>query len=107
MASLQAPHRLLKVQNDKEQFLIELFDTLWARYRARNLYVQQYEKLIESHGAAFVNDHIAFRTLAAQKPMSGIFMISRLFEALGYFSAASYEFPDKKFHSIHYRHANP
>jgi hypothetical protein len=104
--SLHAPHRNIQVQNDKERFLIELFDTLWARYRERMEYVRKYEEILQRHGAKFINDHIAFRTLAAQKPSAGIFMISRIFEALGYVSAACYEFPDKRFSSIHYQHPN-
>src|SRR5207249_1754561 len=106
-ATLHAPHQHIQVQNDKERFLIELFDTLWERYRGRMEYVRMYEKLIEQHKAAFVNDHIAFRTIAWEKPMLGIFMISRIFEALGYSMANAYEFPDKHFSSIHYQHPNP
>jgi hypothetical protein len=105
--TLQAPHQHIKVQNDKERFLIELFDTLWERYRGRMEYVRMYEKLIESHKAKFVNDHIAFRTIAWEKPTLGIFMISRIFETLGYSMANCYEFPDKHFSSIHYEHPNP
>src|SRR5258708_5980408 len=107
MATLHAPHQHIKVQNEKEQFLIELFDTLWERYRGRVEYVRQYEKVIANHGAIFVNDHIAFRTLACQKPALGLFMISRIFEALGYSMANCYEFPDKHFSSIHFQHPNP
>ena len=106
-STLHAPHQHIKVQNDKERFLIELFDSLWERYRGRMEYVRTYEKLIEEHKASFVNDHIAFRTIACQSPMAGLFMISRIFEALGYSSAACYEFPDKHFSSIHYQHPNP
>ncbi len=103
---LQAPHQQIKVQNDKESFLVQLFDTLYVRYRERMEYVRKYEDVVQSHGGTFVNDHIAFRTLAAQKPAVGHFMISRIFEALGYSSAACYEFPDKHFSSIHYQHPN-
>src|SRR5438105_1926735 len=105
--TLHAPHQHIKVQNDKERFLIELFDTLWDRYRGRMEYVRMYEKLLEQHKATFVNDHIAFRTIACEKPMLGLFMLSRIFEALGYSSGGCYEFPDKHFQSIHYQHPNP
>ncbi|OGR92309.1 MAG: hypothetical protein A2992_06695 [Elusimicrobia bacterium RIFCSPLOWO2_01_FULL_59_12] len=105
--ALQAPHQQISVQSDKESFLVRLFDTLYARYRERMAYVRMYEELVMSNGGTFVNDHIAFRTLAAEKPALGIFMISRIFEALGYSSAACYEFPDKHFSSIHYQHPNP
>src|SRR5437879_546820 len=105
--TLHAPHQHIQVRNDKERFLIELFDTLWERYRGRMEYVRTYEKLLAKHKASFVNDHIAFRTIACQNPMLGIFMISRIFEALGYSMANCYEFPDKHFSSIHFEHPNP
>src|SRR5262245_15879367 len=104
---LQAPHQQIKVQSDKESFLVQLFDTLYTRYRERMEYVRKYESVVHAHGGTFVNDHIAFRTIATEKPALGIFMISRIFEALGYSSAACYEFPDKHFNSIHYQHPNP
>src|SRR2546430_481360 len=104
MPTLHAPHQHITVRDEKERFLIELFDTLWERYRGRMAYVRRYEELIGQHHASFVNDHIAFRTLAAQKPSVGLFMISHIFEALGYSSAACYEFPDKHFQSIHFQH---
>jgi len=105
--TLHAPHQHIKVRNEKERFLIELFDTLWERYRGRMDYVRKYESLIAQHKATFVNDHIAFRTIACQKPTTGLFMISRVFEALGYSTANCYEFPDKHFSSIHFEHPNP
>ncbi len=104
---LQAPHQHIQFQSDQEKFLIELFDTLWTRYRGKMQYVQKYEAMVQSHGAKFINDHIAFRTIASQKPLCGIFMISRIFEALGYHQGAAYEFPDKSLSSIHYKHPNP
>jgi hypothetical protein len=107
VTTLHAPHQHVKVQNDKERFLIELFDTLWERYRNRMEYVRMYEKVLEQNKATFVNDHIAFRTMACEKPMAGLFMISRIFEALGYSMANCYEFPDKHFSSIHFQHPNP
>jgi len=107
MATLHAPHQHIKVQGEKERFLVELFDTLWVRYRERMDYVRKYEDIVQAHGATFVNDHIAFRTLATDKPPLGLFAISRIFEALGYSTANCYEFPDKHFSSIHYQHPNP
>ena len=105
--SLQAPHQTVRTQNGKEKFLVELFDTLYARYRSRMEYVRKYEEVVKKHGAVFFNDHIAFRTIACQNPLAGIFMISRIFEALGYSAANAYKFPDKHLSSIHYQHANP
>ncbi|OGR82809.1 MAG: hypothetical protein A2901_05465 [Elusimicrobia bacterium RIFCSPLOWO2_01_FULL_54_10] len=104
---LLAPHQTIQTHNEKEKFLVELFDTLYARYRSRMEYVRKYEEVVKAHGAVFFNDHIAFRTIAADGPATGIFMISRIFEALGYSSANAYEFPDKHLSSIHYQHPNP
>lgn len=89
-----------------EQFAAQLFDALWQRYRQRVSYVADYERLIESAGATFFNDHIAFRTFASQRPATGIASIARIFEALGYRAAGCYHFPDKHLSAIHFQHAN-
>jgi hypothetical protein len=102
-----APHNHIKTSDAREAFLLELFDSLWGRYRGRMEYVRRYEAVVAQHGATFVNDHVAFRTIAWQSPAAGIFSISRIFEALGYIAAATYEFPDKHFSSIHYQHLHP
>src|SRR5262245_4277119 len=62
--------------------------------------------MIRDAQATFVNDHIAFRTFAAQQPLAGIATISRIFEALGYRAAGSYHFDDKQLSAIHFQHAN-
>jgi hypothetical protein len=49
MPELHAPHRHIQTASAREQFLIELFDTLWVRYRGRMDYVRKYEAVIESH----------------------------------------------------------
>lgn len=104
---LEAPHRHIAVGTEKENFVLRLFDDLWARYRTRVSYVQMYEKVIQSHRGQFVNDHIAFRTVAQQDPAAGIFTLSRIFQTLGYTPQACYEFPDKHMSSIHMGHPNP
>lgn len=105
--ALHAPHRWIDAADARERFLVRLFDTLWARYRGRHAYVRTYEEVVRAHGAAFRNDHIAFRTLATQQPGLGIAAVARPFEALGYRPAATYAFPDKHLSSIHLAHANP
>ena len=55
-----------------EQLLASLFDALWVRYREVVPYVRNYEEIAARYGAPFVNDHIAFRTLGSQRPMTGI-----------------------------------
>lgn len=102
----QAPHRDIPVGGEKEKFVLKLFDDLWERYRTRVAHVQTYERVIREHGGKFVNDHIAFRTLAAQNPGTGIFTLARVFQALGFSPLACYEFPDKHLSSIHLQHPN-
>jgi len=106
-AKSTGPHGQIAVDNGRERFATRLFDQLWTRYRERVSYVRDYEEIIAKHGAKFVNDHIAFRTLATQDPLTGIASISRVFEALGYAAAGFYQFPDKHLSAIHYQHANP
>ena len=101
------PHQNIEARDQREQFALVLFDLLWDRYRSRVSYVAEYERVIEEAGAAFVNDHIAFRTFAANEPSTGIASLSRIFEALGFRPAGSYYFPDKHLNAIHYRHRNP
>ncbi len=105
--SVTGPHQVISSNSPREHFSAELFDTLWDRYRTRVSHVATYERVIRDAGATFVNDHIAFRTLAAQQPLTGISSISRIFEALGYRSAGCYNFSDKHLSAIHFQHANP
>lgn len=106
-AALGAPHRTIEVANARERFAVELFDNLWTRYHERVSYVRQYEQVVVNAKGNFVNDHIAFRTIAGQNPLTGISGISRVFEALGYLPAGNYSFTDKSLGSIHYQHSNP
>jgi hypothetical protein len=100
------PHARIPVNNDRDRLLAAVLDRLWERYRERVAYVQRYEEIIAAHGATFVNDHIAFRTLALQQPLMGIISVSRPFEALGYVPAGCYQFPDKHLSAIHFQHPN-
>jgi hypothetical protein len=101
------PHSSIPVLTNRERFAARLFDALWDCYRSRVSYVQTYEQVIRKAGATFFNDHIAFRTFAAQQPLTGIATISRIFEALGYRAAGSYHFEDKQLSAIHFQHGNP
>jgi hypothetical protein len=100
------PHQAIAAASERERFASELFDILWDRYRQRVSYVAAYEQVIADSDATFVNDHIAFRTFACQRPTTGIASLSRIFEALGYRAAGSYHFEDKQLSAIHYQHAN-
>ena len=98
------PHSRIAVETARERFTAQLFDYLWERYRSRVSYVRDYEQVVASAGATFVNDHIAFRTLAGQRPLTGISGLSRIFESLGYVAAACYHFSDKHLNAIHLQH---
>lgn len=103
----RGPHSRRPMHTARERLLAAILDRLWATYRQRVPYVQVYEQLIGHAGAAFVNDHIAFRTIAGQAPVTGIVSVSRMFEALGYQAAGTYQFPDKRLTALHFQHANP
>lgn len=107
MTAISGPHRVLATNDPCEQFAAELFDRLWDVYRARVSYVQTYEQVVSGRRATFVNDHIAFRTFAAQQPLTGVATLSRIFEALGYRAAGVYHFEDKHLSATHFQHANP
>ena len=106
-ADILGPHSQIELKSNREQFLAELFDRLWDRYRQRVSYVRTYEEVIRDSGATFVNDHIAFRTLALNQPYSGIARLSRVFESLGYVAAGCYHFHNKHLSAIHFQHSNP
>lgn len=106
-AAIAGPHQRIAVDHPRDRFTLALFDRLWDEYRRRVTYVQQYEQVIAQHGGTFVNDHIAFRTIATQSPSSGIHSLSRIFLALGYRAAGTYYFDDKHLAAIHFQHAHP
>jgi len=112
------PHKILAVpgprQSSKahlfgpvELFALDFFDRLWEQYRKRVSYVRTYEDVIQKHGATFVNDHIALRTIACQTPHLGISSISRIFEALGFQAAECYKFDDKHLSATYFQHPHP
>ena len=93
--------------SSRKSLLEDLFDALWRRYRARVSYARVYEDVLKAHGGAFRNDHVAFRTIASQRPWSGLAAVARPFEALGYTSAATYSFPEKRLSSLHLAPPSP
>lgn len=101
------PHAWIECRNDQERLLVAILDRLWDRYRQRVPYAAKFVSLIEDAGGRFVNDHMAFRTIACQQPQTGITYISRLFEALGYVAAACYQFPERFLSAIHFQHPAP
>jgi len=104
---IHAPHQAIAASSPREQFALELFDSLWEQYRQRVSYVRDYEQIVAAAGASFVNDHIAFRTFANQRPLTGIASLSRIFETLDYRPAGVYHFAGKHLNAIHYQHPHP
>lgn len=100
------PHHAIPMETASERFAAALFDRLWDAYRRRVSYVARYEEVVRASGATFVNDHIAFRTFACQRPATGIFSIARIFDALGYRAAGTYHFEDKHLSAMHLQHPN-
>lgn len=92
---------------EKHAFARALFAALWERYRRRVAYARVYEELVAARGGTFRNDHVAFRTLAAQRPRLGLAAVTRPFEALGWRAAGVYDFPDKKLSSVHLAPPSP
>ena len=93
--AITGPHQAIAVTTAAERFAAQLFDALWVKYRERVAYVRKYEEVVAAAGAKFVNDHIAFRTIAAQNPQAGLSSVSRIFQALDFRAAGSYQFSDK------------
>ena len=106
MTAILGPHRGIASDDPRERFAADLFDRLWDVYRGRVAYVRTYEELVRKNSATFFNDHIAFRTFAAQQPLTGISTLSRIFETLGYRAAGVYQFEDKQLNAAHYQHPN-
>ena len=104
---LSTPHQVIKASGRRERFVLELLDALWQRYCRRVSYVRDYEAVVRDVGATFVNDHLAFRTIACQQPTTGIASLSRIFQALGYQAAGCYTFADKHLGAYHFQHTNP
>ncbi|MCH8830834.1 MAG: DUF1338 domain-containing protein, partial [Planctomycetes bacterium] len=100
------PHGRVPLSGARERFIAKLFDRLWDQYRERVSYVRDYEQVIASAGATFVNDHIAFRTLAGRNPLTGIAVLSHIFDALGYRTADCYHFETKHLTARHFQHPN-
>lgn len=106
MTAILGPHREIASDDPRERFAADLFDRLWDVYRGRVAYVRTYEEVVRKNNATFFNDHIAFRTFAAQQPLTGIATLSRIFEAIGYRAAGVYQFEDKQLNATHYQHPN-
>jgi len=106
-SGIHFPHSKIPAKSQAHRFTLTLFDKLWEQYRQRVSYVNVYENIVAQHGASFVNDHVAFRTIQTQSPNMGIASIGRIFEALGYRAKECYQFEDKHLNAIYFQHPEP
>ncbi len=89
------PHQAIKACNERERFALEFARPVVGPIPPASLLRGDLREHRPGGKARFFNDHIAFRTFANQRPMTGIASLSRLFEALDYRPAGVYHFPDK------------
>jgi hypothetical protein len=94
----------------KNQITLKLWHRLWEDYSTRVGYAQTYQQMITQAGGTVANDHIAFRCLRLVidspegKKNLGIDYLASIIEALGYYAAGEYTFPDQKLYARHYQH---
>lgn len=93
----------------KTEFAKQLLDALWEDYAQRVSYAKVYQNMLAEFGATFVNDHIAFRTLATTVGGHdlGIPMVKRIWDALGYKERGAFEFPDTHLFARFVMHPEP
>lgn len=71
-----------------------VFQQLWAHYYRHVPFAATIEQAIHARGDAWIEDHVAFRTLPG--PHTGQHVLQTLFEYLGYERVDDYRFEDKK-----------
>jgi hypothetical protein len=93
----------------KEQFTRQLLERMWDDYAHRVPYARTYQDMLTELGATFVNDHMAFRSLAvtANGQYLGISNVKRVFDALGFREMGAIDFPDTHLFARYAQHAEP
>ncbi|PKO20142.1 DUF1338 domain-containing protein [candidate division BRC1 bacterium HGW-BRC1-1] len=93
----------------KIRFISEFLRRLWDDYAARVTYARVYEEMLTDLGGNFVNDHIAFRTLAltANGHYLGVDNLKRVFDALDFEEKGAIEFSDTHLFARYVQHAEP
>lgn len=93
----------------KIRFISEFLRRLWDDYASRVTYARVYEEMLTDLGGNFVNDHIAFRTLAltVNGHYLGVDNLKRVFEALDFEEKGAIEFPDTHLFARYVQHAEP
>ncbi|MGC8741739.1 MAG: DUF1338 domain-containing protein [Candidatus Sumerlaeaceae bacterium] len=95
--------------NAKKQFAQDLLGLMWEDYAARVPYAKTYQNMLAELGGTFVNDHMAFRTLALRvgDHNLGIPIVKRIWDALGFQERGAIEFPDTHLFARYVQHAEP
>jgi len=93
----------------KTAFTRDLLAMMWDDYATRVPYARVYQNMLAELGGTFVNDHMAFRTLALQVGPHdlGIPIVKRIWEALGFQERGAIEFPDTHLFARYVQHAEP
>lgn len=92
--------------NAKIEFIHDLLDRLWEDYAARVPYAKVYQNMLAELGGTFVNDHMAFRSLAIRvgEHDLGIQKVKRIWDALGFEERGAIDFPDTHLFARYVQH---
>jgi len=92
-----------------DRLLERFFELLWAEYRGRVPFADQYRALVEGKGGRVINDHVAFRSINAPMAVqpAGVAAFLNIFVPLGYAQAGTYVFPDQRLSAVHLEHPHP
>lgn len=93
----------------RKTFAAELLRELWEDYASRVPYARVYRQMLAELGGNFVNDHIAFRSLAilVNGESLGIWRVRRVFDALGFALKGEIEFPETHLFANYVQHEEP
>lgn len=93
----------------KTAFAAELLAKMWDDYASRVPYAKTYQEMLAELGGTFVNDHMAFRTLALTVSGHdlGISIVKRIWDALGFRERGAIEFRDTHLFARYVQHDEP
>lgn len=93
----------------KKEFTRRLLERLWNDYAERVPYARIYQDMLAEKSGTFVNDHIAFRTLAVMvnKSYLGIEIVRRIFDALDFKEKGRIDFPGQHLFAHYLQHEEP
>lgn len=93
----------------KTAFAADLLAKMWDDYATRVPYARTYQQMLAELGGTFVNDHMAFRTLALKVDGHdlGIPIVKRIWDALGFRERGAIEFRDTHLFARYVQHDEP